>query len=110
MLLWPYALAPVSGWAVSLLCALLGYHLFLLAGGIYPWLQALAPYAWFERNGFRLYLFHLPTPLLVFMWLYKPLQLPPVAFIALNVAITLAVTAAIVAASRKLEARLGLRL
>ena len=110
VLLWPYAFAPVSGWAVSLLCALLGYHLFLLAGGIYPRLLAFAPYAWFERNGFRLYLFHLPTPLLVFMWLYKPLQLPPAAFILLNIVITLAVTAAIVAASRKLEARLGIKL
>ena len=110
VLLWPYAFAPVSGWAVSLLCALLGYHLFLLAGGIYPRLLAFAPYAWFERNGFRLYLFHLPTPLLVFMWLYKPLHLPPVAFILLNVVITLAVTATIVAASRKLEARLGIKL
>ena len=110
VLLWPYAFAPVSGWAVSLLCALLGYHLFLLAGGIYPRLLAFAPYAWFERNGFRLYLFHLPTPLLVFMWLYKPLQLPPVAFILLNIVITLAVTAAIVAASRKLEAKLGIKL
>ena len=66
--------------------------------------------AWFERNGFRFYLFHLPTPLLVFMWLYKPLQLPPAAFVLLNVAITLAVTTVIVAASRKLEEKLGIRL
>ena len=110
VLLWPYAGAPVSGWIVSLLCVLLVYHLFLLSAGLYPLVQSFAPFAWFERNGFRLYLFHLPTPLLVFMWLYKPLQLPPLAFIALNIAITLTVTAAIVAASRKLEARLGLRL
>ena len=44
------------------------------------------------------------------MWLYKPLQLPPVAFVLLNVAITLAVTTALVAASRKLEEKLGIRL
>lgn len=110
VLLWPYAFAPVSGWAVSLLCALLGYHLFLLAAGVYPRLKAFAPFAWFERNGFRFYLFHLPTPLVVFMWLYKPLQLPPVAFVLLNIAITLAVTTAIVAASRKVEEKLGIRL
>ena len=67
VLLWPYASAPVSGWIVSLLCALLVYHMFLLTAGLYPLLQAFAPFAWFERNGFRFYLFHLPTPLLVFM-------------------------------------------
>ena len=110
ILLWPYAFAPVSGWAVSLLCALLGYHLFLLTGGLYPLLQSISLFAWFERNGFRFYLFHLPTPLLVFMWLYKPLQLPPVAFVLLNIAITMAVTSVIVLLSRKLEARLGIRL
>ena len=44
------------------------------------------------------------------MWLYKPLQLPPVAFVLLNIAITMAVTSAIVLLSRKLEARLGIRL
>ena len=110
ILLWPYAFAPVSGWALSLLCALLMYHMFLLTAGLYPLLHSISLFAWFERNGFRFYLFHLPTPLLVFMWLYKPLQLPPAAFVLLNVAITLAVTAAIVAASRKLEEKLGIRL
>lgn len=106
ILLWPYAGAPVSGWIVSLLCALLMYHIFLLCSGIYPLLQAVAPFAWFERNAFRFYLFHLPTPLLVFMWLYKPLQLPPVAFALLNIVITLAATSVIVAASHKVEKEL----
>ena len=110
VLLWPYAGTPVSGWIVSLLCALLVYHMFLLTAGLYPLLQSFAPFAWFERNGFRFYLFHLPTPLLVFMWLYKPLQLPPVAFVLLNIAITLTVTTVIVIASRKLEEKLGITL
>lgn len=108
VLLWPYAAAPVAGWAVSLLCALLAYHVFLLASGIYSHLKKFAPYAWFERNGFRVYLFHLPTPLLVFMWLYTPLGLSPAAFTALNIIITLAVTALVVAVGRKLEQKLGL--
>ena len=109
ILLWPYAFAPVSGWVVSLLCALLMYHMFLLTAGLYPLLQSISVVTWFERNGFRFYLFHLPTPLLVFMWLYKPLQLPPLAFVLLNIAITLAVTTVIVAASRKIEQKLGIR-
>mgnify|MGYP006896348427 CR=1 FL=1 len=94
----------------ALLCALLVYHLFLLTAGLYPLVQSFAPFAWFERNGFRFYLFHLPTPLLVFMWLYKPLQMSPVAFVLLNIAITLTVTTVIVIASRKLEEKLGIRL
>ena len=110
ILLWPYAFAPVSGWGVSLLCALLMYHMFLLTAGLYPRLQSISLFAWFERNGFRFYLFHLPTPLLVFMWLYKPLQLPPAVFVLLNIAITLAVTTVIVVASRKLEKILGIKL
>lgn len=108
VLLWPYANAPVSGWIVSLLCALLLYHLFLLNTWAYSLVQAFPPFAWLERNGFRIYLFHLPTPLLVFMWLYKPLQLPPVAFVLLNIAITLTVTSVIVAISRKVEEKLGI--
>jgi hypothetical protein len=109
-LLWPHAAAPVAGWAVSLLCALLGYHLSLLAAAVcYSRFQTCRFYTWFERNGFRFYLFHMPTPLLVFMCLYKPLQLPPVAFILLNVVITFAVTTGIVLLSHKIEKKLPLR-
>ena len=109
-LLWPHAGAPVTGWAVSLLCALLGYHASLLAADAFYQRLASSPiYAWFEHNGFRFYLFHMPIPLLVFMGLYRWLPLPPALFVLLNIVITFAVTAGIVTLSHKIEDRLPRR-
>lgn len=96
VLLWPQADGGSVRWLESLLFCLLAYQFFLLtAEGIHQRLHAVRAYAWFERHAFQIYLFHMPTPLLVFMALH-PLGMPPWLLIPLNVGITLAATAAVI--------------
>ncbi len=104
-LLKPQALThPPLYWLVCVLCCLATYLVcLLLAEKHHPRLRAWRAYAWLEDNGYRLYLFHMPFPLLGFMWLPPRLALPPLAFILLDIALTLAVTTLVVLASHRLE-------
>lgn len=104
-LLKPQALSyPPLYWLVCVLCGLTTYLVCLLAAERYhPRLQGWRAYAWLEENGYRLYLFHIPFPLLGFMWLHSRLALPPLAFILLDIALTLTITTLLVLASHRLE-------
>jgi len=105
LLLTPHAPGqPALSWLVSVLCCLAAYLACLLSAEPYhARLRAWRAYAWLEDNGYRMYLFHMPIPLLGFMWLHPRLGLPPLGFILLDFAITLAVTALLVVGSRRIE-------
>lgn len=91
-------------WLLGVLGALLTYQLSLLLVRIgFPAKKTSGVYAFFERNTFRFYLFHVPTVLLVFMGLNTLDVLSPWLCILLTVVLTLLITAGVVLCSHKLE-------
>lgn len=99
--------AFIISWTLGVLGILLFYLLGLVASKtIYPYLERCPIYAYFERNSFRYYLFHMPTPIVLFTALASMPRLPAWPAIFLLFFLTLAVTTVLVRASHALEAML----
>lgn len=107
-LLVPYSTSGAPAyWLGSLAACIFSYQLSqILVVTVYPSLQTLRWYRYFEDNAFRYYLFHMPTGLVSFVLINALFPLPPVPFVLLSFTLTMAVTTVFVALSHLLEKRL----
>ena len=103
-------LSPVGGahfvltWTLGILGALMTYTACLVIVRTGFSIKKAAPhYAYFEKNAFRFYLFHMPVALLLFEALNATAFLAPWLIITATFILTLAVTAAIVHCTHTLE-------
>ena len=91
-------------WLLGVLGALLTYAACLMLANSCICIKKTAPmYAYFEKNAFRFYLFHMPIALIVFRGLNALDFLPPWICIVATFVLTLVVTAGVVRCSHLLE-------